>query len=222
MATRPLSSAALVAAPLKATIWSTLAAWVLVLAAMPLALQRSDTSPVVMERVRQFRDTVGAPRAVVVALLVCSGLMAWTWKRLMQGLYIGLTGREWLIKGNVFLTLSLLCAVGPVIYWVGNSAVLLVLWNWLVWILVALVCLKMAAVTWIATRLYDDRLLTDRTLVSGAACWCLSVLALYGLLVWLLDTPFVPRHVLALIAILATPLARLSAAPLALAWNRHR
>jgi len=48
------------------------------------------------------------------------------------------------------------------------------------------------------------------------------VLALYGLLVWLVSTPFFPRYLLALVAILAIPLARLSAAPLALAWNRHR
>ena len=48
------------------------------------------------------------------------------------------------------------------------------------------------------------------------------MLALYGLLVWLVDTPLIPRYFLALVAILAIPLARLSAAPLALAWNRHR
>jgi len=34
--------------------------------------------------------------------------------------------------------------------------------------------------------------------------------------------PLVPRYFLALLAILAIPLARVSAAPLALAWNRHR
>jgi len=222
MATRPLSTAALIAASLNATIWSTMAAWALVLAAVPLALLLSDTSPLVIERVRQFRDTVGAPRAVVGAVLVGAGLIVWTWKRLIQGLYIGLTGREGLIKGSVFLTLSLLCAAGPVIYWIGNRAVLLALWDWLVWILVVLVGLKMSAVAWVATRLYDDRLLTDRTLVWSAACWCLGVFALYGLLVWLIDSAFVPRYALALIAILAIPLARVSAAPLALAWNRHR
>jgi hypothetical protein len=48
------------------------------------------------------------------------------------------------------------------------------------------------------------------------------VLALYSVLVWFFSTPFVARYLLALIAILAVPLARPSAAPLALAWNRHR
>jgi hypothetical protein len=40
--------------------------------------------------------------------------------------------------------------------------------------------------------------------------------------VWMLDTPHIPHYLLLLLAILAIPLARLSAAPLALAWNRHR
>jgi hypothetical protein len=85
-----------------------------------------------------------------------------------------------------------------------------------------LVCVKMSAAAWIVTRLYRSRLLSDRTLVTGAVTWSVVVLALYGLLVWLVSTPFFPRYLLALVAILAIPLARLSAAPLALAWNRHR
>jgi hypothetical protein len=80
----------------------------------------------------------------------------------------------------------------------------------------------MSAASWIATRLYRSRVLSDRTLVAGAAGWLVAVLALYGLLAWLLFTPFFPRYLLGLVAILAIPLARLSAAPLALAWNRHR
>jgi polyhydroxybutyrate depolymerase len=59
--------------------------------------------------------------------------------------------------------------------------------------------------------------------VVAAASWSAVVLALYGLLVWLVCTPpFIPRYLPALVAILAVPLARLSAAPLALAWSRHR
>jgi len=60
------------------------------------------------------------------------------------------------------------------------------------------------------------------TLVTSAAGWLVAVLALYGLLVWLVATPFIPRHLLALVAILAIPLVRPAAAPLALQWNRHR
>jgi hypothetical protein len=41
-------------------------------------------------------------------------------------------------------------------------------------------------------------------------------------LVWWFDTPHMPRYFLLLIAIWVVPLARLSVAPLSLAWNRHR
>jgi hypothetical protein len=97
-----------------------------------------------------------------------------------------------------------------------------VLWNALPWIAAVLVCFKISAAAWIAMRLHDSRLLTDRTLVMGAACWDVSVLALWGLLVWLTPAVLFRSHLLALVAILEIPLARLWAAPLALAWNRHR
>lgn len=222
MATRPLTSPALIAAKLKMAIWSTLGAWLLVLVAIPLGLTLSGTWPVVIERARQAIEAIGTPRAITIVLLGFFGLLASTWKQLVQGLCIGLTGREWLIKSSVLLRLSLLIVILPVAQWIiDNRAV-----TWLddlPWILAGLVFLKMSAAAWIATRLYQSRLLSDRTLVIGALCWLAVVLALYGLLVWLVSTPpLIPRYVPALVAILAIPLARLSAAPLALAWNRHR
>ncbi|HUF22844.1 MAG TPA: hypothetical protein VMN81_01860 [Vicinamibacterales bacterium] len=223
LATRPLSSASLIAAKLTATIWSTAAAWLLVLAAVPLGLELSGTWPVVIEPARRLHAVIGTPRAVVIGLLALSGLILWTWKRLVQGLYIGLTGRASLIKGNVFLTLSLLCVLGPALHWmIGNSLVRVAVVDVMGWLPAVLVPIKMAAAAWVVTRLYRSGLLSDRVLVTGAACWCAAVLALYGVLVWIVSTPLFPRSFLALVAILAIPLARLSAAPLALAWNRHR
>jgi polyhydroxybutyrate depolymerase len=48
------------------------------------------------------------------------------------------------------------------------------------------------------------------------------VLAVYGVLAWVFATPHFAHYVLLLIALLAVPLLRPSAATLALAWNRHR
>jgi hypothetical protein len=50
----------------------------------------------------------------------------------------------------------------------------------------------------------------------------MAVLALYGVLAWLLDAPHIPHYLLMMIAILTIPIARLSASPVALASNRHR
>ncbi len=222
-ATRPLTSAALIAAKLKMTIWSTLAAWLLVLIAIPLGLMLSGTSHVVIERARDGVAVVGTPRAIVLTLLVLALLMASTWKKLVQSLYIGLTGREWIIKTNGFLALSFLVIIGPLLEGISQSnRALRILWDVWPWILVLLVCFKMTAAAWIAMRLYRTRLISDRAIVTGAAGWLGAVLALYGLLVWWIDTPLIARYVLALFAILVIPLARLSAAPLALEWNRHR
>jgi len=222
-ATRPLASAALIAAKLRMAIWSTLAAWLLVLIAIPAALTLSDTWPVVIARARQLSDGIGAPRTVVVGLLGVSGLVAWTWRQLVQGLYVGLGGREWLIRSSTCLTLTALIFIEPIVQWIRETSdVRVALWNALPWILGVLACCKTSAAAWIATRLYRSRVLSDRTLVTGATCWVAVVLALFGLFTWVLFTPFFPRYVLGLVAILAVPLARVSAAPLALAWNRHR
>jgi hypothetical protein len=222
IATRPLTDAELIAAKLKMAVWSTIAAWLLVLIATPLALRFSGTSAVVLERWHRLNEIVGTPRAVVVLLLILSGCIAGTWKQLVQSLYIGLTGRASLVQGSVVLVLGFFFLFGPFAEWLMEGGRLGELWSALPFIFAILVSLKMVAAVWIVLRLYNGRLLSDRTLVIGAACWSVAVFALYGVLVWLLDTPHIPHYLLMLLAILAIPLTRLSAAPLALAWNRHR
>ncbi|HEY3112782.1 MAG TPA: hypothetical protein VGJ62_03795 [Gemmatimonadaceae bacterium] len=222
MATRPLTNAQLIAAKLKTTLASTALAWLLIIVAVPIALEWSGEMPLVVERSRRFAQTVGTPRAVVFLLVVVAAFIASTWKQLVQTLYIGLTGRAWLIKGSIFATLTLLFFIGPIAEWIIETQQLGRLWSTLPLIFTLLVCVKMSAAVWIATRLFRNRLLSDRVLVGGAACWCVAVFALYGVLLWMLDTPHIPHYLLLLLAILAIPLARLSAAPLALAWNRNR
>jgi len=222
IATRPMTNAGLVAAKLKMAIRSTIVAWLLVLITLPLALKLSGISVLLLDRWHRLRDIMGTPRAVVLSLLILAACIASTWKQLVQSLYIGLTGRASLIQGSVLLVLGFFFLFGPFAEWIIDSRRVGELWSALPLIFAVLVGLKMIAVVWIAVRLYRRRLLSDRALVTGAACWSVAVFALYGLLVWLLDTPHIPHYLLMLVAILAIPLARLSAAPLALDWNRHR
>jgi hypothetical protein len=167
-------------------------------------------------------EIMGTPRAVVLLVLILAACIASTWKQLVQSLYIGLTGRASLIQASVLLVLGFFFLFGPFAEWIIDSGRVGRLWSALPLIFAVLVGLKMIAAIWIGVRLYERRLVSDGTLVTGAAFWCAAVLALYGVLVWLLGTPHIPHYVLMLVAILAIPLARLSAAPLALAWNRHR
>lgn len=132
------------------------------------------------------------------------------------------SGLDPIVRRDILGALSVLTIMGPILHWIGeHGEVQAALWNAIPLILGVLVCFKMSAAAWVATRLYRTRVLSDRILVRGAAAWVVAVLALYALLAWLLFTPIMPRYLLGLVAILAIPLARLSAAPLALAWNRH-
>ena len=223
LATRPLTSASLIAARLKVTIGSTLAAWLLVLVATPLALTLSGTSPMVIERVRQGFEAFGVVRAIAIVLLALSALLLATWKQLVLSLSIGMTGREWAVKASVFLALTLLAITFPLLHWIlSDRRAIVATWNALPWMLAVVACLRVAAAAWIAMRLHDLRLLKGRTILIGAISWDVAVFALYLLLVWLTPSLLFRGYFLALVAILEVPLVRLSAAPLALAWNRHR
>jgi hypothetical protein len=222
IATRPLTNAGLVAAKLKMAMASTGAAWLVVVLAIPLALKFSGTDAVVLDHWRHLTEIVGSPRAFALLLLVLWGFTALTWTQLVQSLYIGLTGRGALIKGSVVLVLGFFFLFGPFAEWIIETQRLGRIWSALPLIFAILVGLKMIAAISVGVRLHERRLLSDRTLVIGAACWSIAVLALYGVLAWLVDAQHIPHYVLMLVAILAIPLARLSAAPLALAWNRHR
>ncbi|PYR36836.1 MAG: hypothetical protein DMF90_08815 [Acidobacteria bacterium] len=222
-ARRPLTSAALIAAKLRMTVWSTIAAWLLAVTFSVVALLLSGRMPVVVERARAGIEVTGTLRGVAVVLFVFAAFFASTWKHLVQSLCVGLTGSEWLIKSSVLLALIALVAAGPLADGIIRSRIVQsAIWDSLPWILVVLVVLKMIAGSWVAIRLYDSRLLSDRALVSGAACWLATVLALFGVLEWFAASPLVPRYFLGAIAILQVPLARVSAAPVAIAWSRHR
>ncbi len=221
-ATRPLTAAALVAARLQAAIWSTLVAWLLVVVAVPIGLGLSRTWPVVIERTAEWIVAEGALRAFAIGLLAFLALVGLTWKQLVQNLSIGLSGREWVIKSSVLLALLYLIIFGPMAGWLVSLFVMALVTDAMPWVAGAVVCVKLSAAAWTGTRLRGQRLLRDRLLVTIAAGWLLAVLALYFLLGWLVTTPLIPRSLLVLVAVLAIPLARLGAAPLALAWNRHR
>ena len=222
-ATRPLTSAALIGARLTMAIWSTLAAWLIVVIAVPIALRWSGTWPMMIEVSNRVVEIFSVPRAIVLALLVLLALMATTWKQLVQSLYIGLTGRAWIIRSSVIGVLAFIVFIVPVLQWIQDSkSVQARLLNSLPSIVATLVALKMLAAAVVAGRLTRSGLLSDRALVAGAAGWVAVVFALYGVLGWLVAGPLVPRYFLLLLAILAVPLARVAAAPMALAWNRHR
>ena len=222
-ATRPLPTAAMIAAKLKMATLSTIVAWLVLLTAMAIGFAWSGADSVLIGWADYWVNRIGIFRTTVAALIVLGGLISLTWTMLVQGLFIGLTGRQWLVRAIGTATLVFLMAIGPAYEWIADSAPARSwLWNWWQLFPLVLAALKIGAAIWVATRLVRSRLVSDRVLVIGAASWMLAVVLLHAVLVWWVDMPYVPPHLLLLIAILAVPLVRVSAAPLALDWNRHR
>ncbi|HEX9162466.1 MAG TPA: hypothetical protein VF980_12240 [Thermoanaerobaculia bacterium] len=220
---RPMTAASLVAAKLQATLSSALAAWLLVLIATPVALMWSGTSAVLLDAMHRVVEAAGTPRAIAILWFAVVALVASTWKQLVQSLFIAMSGREWLVKASVLFALSLLGIVPPVAHWVlSDHHVRAAVWSAFPWILAFFVLLKTATAGWIAVRLHAKRILSDRALIEFAVAWDAIVLAVYGLLVWVFPNVIVRHYFLAFVAILAVPLVRIAAAPLALEANRHR
>jgi len=222
-ATRPLTTAAMIAAKLTMATASTIAAWLVLLGAMAIGFMWSGADSVLIDWKDRFVGQVGDARALVAALIALGGLISLTWTMLVQGLFIGLTGRQWLMRTIGIATLAFFMAIGPIVESIADStAALKWLWNNWTMLLAILVVLKTTAAIVIARRLSRGGLISDGVLVAGAAGWAAIVFVLYGVSVWWAATPILPRHVFLLIAILAVPLVRIAAAPLALDWNRHR
>ena len=222
-AIRPLTTGSLISAKLAMSVVSTIVSWIIVMVAVVAALQLSGRSTAVIEKAREVIEVTGTLRFAAVGALVLFAAVATTWKYLVQSLCIGLTGRPWLIKSAVLLALVMLMAVGPTLDWIWHHpGAQTAIWNTLPLILAALVLVKALAASWVVLALSKRGVLGDRWLLVIASAWLIAVATMYGVHVWLADSTLVPRYYLAVWAILPVPLARIVAAPLALAWSRHQ
>lgn len=223
VATRPLNSVSLIAARIRVTIRSTLTAWAFVVIAVPIALWWSGTWTVVDEWRRSFVNVMGPSRALGAAFLGLMFFVAATWKQLVQSLYVGLSGRDWMVKASVFASLSIFAVIVPLAHWAfTDKSVFIALWYAVPWLLAILVCMKTLVLMWVALRLHRTGAISDRTLISCVIVWNILVIGLYLILVWIFPQMLIRSYVLAYVAILEVPLTRIAATPLALAWSRHR
>ena len=223
IATRPVEDRALVVAKWQAALLSTLAAWMIVAVVVPLGLIWSDAAEPIINIARNVDDALGRPRAIILGLLILAGLVGSTWKQLVQGLYIAMSGREWAVKGVAFGTLVAVTFGFLGLGWILESRYWTALaLNAIVWLMAAFVVLKFLLAMRVMQRGVERGLFERRQLLFGAIVWDVCVLAVYGVLCLVLPDILVRRYFLLLIAILVVPFVRLAAAPLAVARNRHR
>jgi len=222
-ATRPLTTAGLVAAKFRAALGSTLIAWLILLGGTALAVAPSYAAEDVRAWWHILVEREGTFKATALVLTVAFMLILLTWKRLVENQMVGLTGREWLIKGAVVGGLCVYLLLGLLAAWMyvypdfRESVV-----TALPWLLGAAVALKAVLAVGVLRALYAWDLIDGSRLTAFALLWLGVAGGLFGLLLWLAPAHWVSWPYLGAAVVIVMPLVRPAAAPLALAWNRHR
>lgn len=216
MALRPLTDAELIAAKLRMAVRSTLTGWALVLVVAVLSLGLTG----------KWRQLAGAPLIQPYSgpevwgglAAGLGGIVLLTWLGLVGNLWIGLTGRPWLIR---------LVCVSAAVIWVPlgligfslahQPEILEALAAALPYIAAAAVALKLLLAGWLAHVLWRRGLVGPRALLTVAVVWAVVAASAVALLARL-----APPAAVVLAVMVMLPLNRFAAAPLALAWNRHR
>lgn len=222
-ATRPLGNAALVAAKLWAAARAAALAWAAVLATTAVWLAATDGYARWSEVWEGAVERNGRGSVVGSCALAAAVLGLGTWRALVANLWVGLTGRTWLVPAHTFVTslLAFQCFAG----WAtlsSDRARWAEFLDWLPWAAAAAVAVKLLAAAGLLSVLVRRRELEAGAAAKLAGVWAVAAAALFAVLAWLVPPALVPTYALALGVVLALPLARLAAAPLALAWNRHR
>lgn len=227
MAVRPLPAREFVATKLKIAAVSVVVTWALVLiflvSWLTLWANHADVS------LQFFRLHVFYPHGwPFVLILSCVALMVLTWRLMVSGLWVGLSGSRVYYIGAIALQVLIpaLCLLAAGIWsdaidqkikkdpvFMQSLAI-----EGISWILAALVIAKywFAAFSWSQ----HDRAYTRRYLLAWAAgLACLLALAI---LAWPPFDTYRWGHFFVLGALLIFPIGRLGIAPLSLEKNRHR
>jgi hypothetical protein len=219
LATRPIPTTALVRSKLLMALVSALLAYLPVLVVGLLFLLRPGFVAAAREAVAQAGPSTSL--AVAVAAIALPILL--TWKGLVESLWLGLTGREWIghVAAGVFATLigcGALFAVWLIIQ-PGLRAYLLSVAPWFIG---ALLVIKALAAAGVLVALARARMVTWNTGVLMIGAWTLVVAGVSLSVLYLIPSGIIATSQLLAAVALLIPFARLAGAPLALEWNRHR
>jgi hypothetical protein len=160
----------------------------------------------------------GFSRYMILVLLL-GALMILSWRGMIGGLWVGLSGSVKLFVGVAILYVAMLSiAVWGTVFWANHFD-----WKrlehyvtWTSWALVSAALLK----TWLAV--YSWRKIGARRTWQYAALWMGGTACCVALAMLACPDVFWLKHLAILAALLPVPLARLGLAPLMLARNRHR
>lgn len=156
-------------------------------------------------------------------MLAAVCLPALTWRKLIDGMYVGLTGRPWVAaaSGAVLgvLFVGLMMPAGLVLQMLPEYRPLA--WRLLPWLIGAAVAAKSVMAVLLLRALGRSQLIAPASLKNYLALW-LAITAALAAAFFALAPPGASVWMPLAGAMLLVPLNRLAAAPLALNWNRHR
>lgn len=219
LATRPLSCADLVTAKFRAAVVTSLLSCGMALAFLAIWLLFDNNRAALI----QLCQGVSPVKISAIAVVGLVGWWAFTWKSLAENFYIGLTGREWVVNaagitfGGLFLIL-----LGGGLWLYYDPELLPTVVAWAPWLLGAAFAVKASLAAWTIVSLQRRRLVPAARIRRALSAWCAIVVVSSGCSIWLLPRAWAAPWQLIAGCVFVVPLSRLTAAPLALAWNRHR
>jgi hypothetical protein len=222
-ATRPLDNAALVGAKLRAATRTAIVAFGLVLAATAGWFVATGAYEKMDQLWELLAERQGSARATGWFVLFPLTLFLFTWRSLVANLWVGLTGRTWMVPTHTIVTtLLVLQFLAEWAVWNADSARRAQITEALPWVAGGLVTAKFLLAGWAVRALVRGGKVRARTAARLIGLWVVVAGSLFALYGWLIPSESVAPYGVALGVVLFLPLARFAAAPLALGWNRHR
>jgi len=219
---------------MKVAALSTLITWLLVLAAIPLWVTlwvdtttlRKISESEILEWFQM--DYSPFSRYGILVLSVVAAVVL-TWRGMVGSLWTGLSGSWRYMVGSVVLHGVVVVTLLVALFHVDglSSSQYQAIVGWIGWALVLAVIVKL----WVAVCFWDEvsrRHLSSKSIAKYLLIWAGGTLGMVSLACLLCPDVFFGldvrwlKYLLVLGALLGFPLARLGAAPLSLARNRHR
>jgi len=167
-------------------------------------------------------DTWWSQAAVVIPVTFLL-LWAFGWLCTIQGMFVGLTGRQWVVVAFVTAVGVLFAGMVLLGLWLSmHSEYHQACWKAAPWLVGCSAVVKLALARFVLHRAWGCGVLETRAVGLLVGVWATVVLAATGLVAWLVPSELLPLELSIAGTILAFPLTRIALAPLALAWNRHR
>jgi hypothetical protein len=227
LSTRPISGGQIVVAKMKTAAISTLASWALVLTITPLWLHlKCDTEN--LGNVWGMYRTVYAPLSqCAIAVITVMAAMMITWSLLVSSIWRGYSGRTWFFYTLVGVSIAMLFGSLVFLAWCfefddDHGSFVVAFLPWIPWMLAGVFIVKCWLAVWVLHAAKRRNAISQRTIALYTVCWLVATVCFLGW-AWLVSPRVIwLRDLLMLAALLAVPIARIAAAPLAVAWNRHR